>query len=50
MFKDLGIALRAIESTKSSAPFGKKAYESFKKMTNNKNGNLDFSAITIFDK
>ncbi len=50
MLKDLSIALKAIENTKTSAPFGTKAQENFKKMVNNNKGSLDFSAITIFNK
>ncbi len=50
MHKDLSIALKAIESTKTSAPFGTKAEENFKRMVNDKKGSLDFSAITMFNK
>ena len=50
MHKDLSIALKAIEKTGTSASFGKKAQENFKKMVDNKKGSLDFSAITIFNK
>ena len=50
MLKDLTIALKAIESTNTSAPFGKNAQESYKKMVNNNEGSLDFSAITKFNK
>ena len=50
MYKDLNIALKAIESTGTSACFGKKAQESFKKMVDEKKGSLDFSAITMFNK
>ena len=50
MFKDLSIALKAIESTKTSAPFGIRAQENFKRMVDDKKGSLDFSAITIFNK
>ncbi len=50
MHKDLSIALKAIESTKTAAPFGRKAQENFKRMVNNKKGSLDFSAITMFNK
>ena len=50
MLKDLSIALKAIADTKTSAPFGCKAQESFKKMVESNNGELDFSAITYYDK
>ena len=50
MFKDLSIALKAIQSTSTSAPFGKKAQENFENMVNKKRGNLDFSAITKFNE
>ena len=50
MFKDLSIALKAIETTNTSAPFGKKAQENFKNMVNDNKGNLDFSAITKFNE
>ena len=50
MLKDLTIALRAIESTNTSAPFGKNSQENFKRMVNEKQGSLDFSAITKFNK
>ena len=50
MLKDLTIALKAIADTKTSAPFGSKAQESFKKMVEGNKGELDFSAITRFNK
>ena len=50
MLKDLSIALKAIESTNTSAPFGKKSRENFKRMVNENQGSLDFSAITKFNK
>ncbi len=50
MFKDLCIALKAIETTNTFAPFGKRAQENFKNMVNDNKGNLDFSAITKFNE
>ena len=50
MLKDLTIALKAVKSTKSKAPFGEKAQENFQKMVDNNEGNLDFSAITKINK
>ena len=50
MLKDLTIALKAIANTKTSAPFGIKAQENFKKMVESNKGDLDFSAITEFNK
>ena len=50
MLKDLTIALKAIADTKTSAPFGSKAQENFKKMVENNKGELDFSAITLYNK
>ena len=50
MIKDLSIALKAIESTNTPAPFGTKAQENFGNMVNQKKGNLDFSAITNFNE
>ncbi len=50
MFKDLSIALKAIDTTKSFAPFGRKAQENFKNMVNDNRGNLDFSAIINFNE
>jgi 3-hydroxyisobutyrate dehydrogenase len=50
MLKDLTIALEAIKETKSLAPFGKNAQENFKRMINDNKGDLDFSAITNFNK
>ena len=50
MFKDLSIALKAIQSTNTSAPFGIKSQENFGNMVNRKKGNLDFSAITKFNE
>lgn len=50
MLKDLTIALKAIENTNTSAPFGKNAQDNFKNMVNQNQGALDFSAITKFNK
>ena len=50
MLKDLTIALKAIESTNTSAPFGKNSQENFKRMINDNKGDLDFSAIINFNK
>ena len=50
MLKDLTIAFKAIESTNTSAPFGKNSRENFKRMVNENQGSLDFSAITKFNK
>ena len=50
MLKDLTIALEAIENTKTSAPFGRKAKENFEAMVNNEKGDLDFSSIINFNK
>ena len=50
MFKDLSIALKAIKDTKTNAPFGTNAQENFKRMVNDKKGDLDFSAITKFNE
>ena len=50
MLKDLTIALKAIESTSTSAPFGKNSRENFERMVNGNQGSLDFSAITKFNK
>jgi 3-hydroxyisobutyrate dehydrogenase len=50
MYKDLSIALKAIENTKTSAHFGIKAQENFKRMINDNKGNLDFSAVIDFNK
>ncbi|MDC0092792.1 3-hydroxyisobutyrate dehydrogenase [Alphaproteobacteria bacterium] len=50
MLKDLSIALKAIEYTKTSAPFGTKAQENFKRMVVDNKGELDFSAIINFNK
>ncbi len=50
MLKDLTIALKAIESTNTSAPFGKNSRERFERMVNENQGYLDFSAITKFNK
>ena len=50
MLKDLTIALKAIENTKTSAPFGKNSQENFKRMVSENQGALDFSAITKFNK
>ena len=50
MLKDLTIALKSINATNTSAPFGTKAQENFENMVNQKKGNLDFSAITKFNE
>ena len=50
MFKDLTIALKAIDTTKISAPFGKSAQENFGDMVKDDKGDLDFSAITKFNE
>ncbi len=50
MLKDLTIALKAVTDTKTFAPFGRKAQENFKKMVENDKGELDFSAITVYNK
>ena len=50
MLKDLTIALKAIESTKTNAPLGLRAQENFQKMVDDNQGSLDFSAITKFNK
>ena len=50
MLKDLTIALKAIENTNTSAPFGKNSKENFERMVNGNQGSLDFSAITNFNK
>ena len=50
MLKDLTIALKAIENTNTSAPFGKNARENFERMIKENQGYLDFSAITKFNK
>ena len=50
MFKDLTIALKAIDTTKTSAPFGKRAQENFNNMVKDNKGELDFSAITKFNE
>ena len=50
MFKDLSIALKAIQNTNTPAPFGTKAQENFANMVNQKKGDLDFSAVTKFNE
>jgi 3-hydroxyisobutyrate dehydrogenase len=50
MLKDLTIALKAIKHTNTSAPFGTKSQENFKKMIDDNKGELDFSAIVNFNK
>ena len=50
MLKDLTIALKAIDTTNTSAPFGKRAQENFSKMVKDNKGELDFSAITKFNE
>ena len=50
MLKDLTIALKAIKETNTSAAFGTKSQENFKRMVNAYKGDLDFSAIVDFNK
>jgi len=50
MLKDLTIALKAINTTNTTAPFGKRAQENFRNMVEDKKGDLDFSAITKFNE
>tara|TARA_B100001057_G_scaffold242247_1_gene242588 strand:+ start:209 stop:1081 length:873 start_codon:yes stop_codon:yes gene_type:complete len=50
MYKDLSIAVKAIERTKTSAPFGIKSQQNFKKMVEDNKAELDFSAIVNFNK
>ena len=50
MLKDLTIALKAIKDTNTLAPFGAKSQENFKRMVDDKKGELDFSAIVNFNK
>ena len=50
MLKDLTIALKAIEKTNTSAPFGINAQKNFHNMVNENKGFLDFSAITKFNR
>src|SRR6056300_280530 len=50
MLKDLTIALKSIDATYTSAPFGKRAQENFIEMVKENKGNLDFSAITKFNE
>ena len=50
MLKDLTIALKAIKETNTSAPFGTKSQENFKRMVDHNRGKLDFSAIVNFNK
>ena len=50
MLKDLTIALKAINTSKSSAPFGKSAQENFRDMIKDNKGDLDFSAIIQFNE
>ncbi len=50
MLKDLTIALKAIADTKTLAPFGIKAQENFQEMVACNKGELDFSAITKYNK
>ena len=50
MFKDLTIDLKAIDTTNTSAPFGKRAQENFRDMVKDNKGDLDFSAITKFNE
>ena len=50
MLKDLTIALKAIENTKTSAPFGTYSQQNFTKIINDNKGELDFSAVVNFNK
>ena len=50
MLKDLTIALKAINDTNTSAPFGTKSQENFKRMIDDNKGELDFTAIVNFNK
>ncbi len=50
MLKDLSIAVKAIENTNTRAPFGKNSQKNFKRMVNENQGSLDFSAITKFNE
>ena len=50
MFKDLSIALKAIQTTGTPAPFGTKAQTNFGNMVSKNKGHLDFSAITEFNE
>ena len=50
MLKDLTIALKAIEETKTIAHFGTKSQEKFRRMIDDNKGHLDFSAIINFNK
>ena len=50
MLKDLTIALKAIKDTNTSAPFGTKSQENFRRMIDDNKGKLDFSAIVNFNK
>ena len=50
MLKDLTIALKAINTTYTTAPFGKRAQENFRNMVEDNKGDLDFSAITKFNE
>ena len=50
MLKDLTIALKAINDTNTSAPFGAKSQLNFKRMIDDNKGELDFSAIVNFNK
>ena len=50
MLKDLTIALKAIKDTNTLAPFGAKSQENFKRIVDDKKGELDFSAIVNFNK
>ena len=45
MLKDLTIALKAIKTSNTSAPFGEKAQQNFQQMISENQGSLDFSAI-----
>jgi hypothetical protein len=42
--------LNAIRDTNTLAPFGTKSQENFKRMVDDKKGELDFSAIVNFNK
>ena len=45
MYKDLGLAVDAAEETVSNIEYGFQTYKKYKRVTENKKGNLDFSNI-----
>ena len=45
MFKDLGLAIEAVEQTNSKASYGMQTYKKFKSIVNNGKGDLDFSNV-----